>query len=62
MPEQRKENDDWDGDPKQPKQNTSTEAHENLHFVVRISTLWYGVNAAKNKKVPQEGTGEALHT
>jgi hypothetical protein len=32
MPEQRKENDDWDGDPKQPKQNASAETHENLHF------------------------------
>jgi len=52
MPEQRKENDDRDGDPKQPKQNASAETHENLHFVVRICTLWYGVNAAKNKKVP----------
>jgi hypothetical protein len=36
MPEQRKENDDWDRNPKQPKQNAFAETHENLHFVVRI--------------------------
>src|ERR1700730_11592270 len=29
-------------------------------FVVIICTLWYGVNAAQNKKVPWEGTERGI--
>jgi hypothetical protein len=47
-PKQCKQNDDWQRDAQQPKQSTSTEAHENLRFV-DLTTLSFA-RSSRNRR------------